>query len=77
MVSGSSAQLFRTLLTNVETSRMRMSPMSGGRNAGPYFSEGSLVGAPIAARVVNLWERGLFGSVPNAFGSRPDDDPAA
>jgi hypothetical protein len=37
-------------------------------NDGPYFSQGSLVGLPTAADVVNYWERGLFGSVPNLFG---------
>lgn len=37
-------------------------------NAGPYFSQGTLVGLPTAADVVTSLERGLFGSVPNLFG---------
>jgi hypothetical protein len=37
-------------------------------NAGPYFSQGSLVGLPTAADVVSSLERGLFGSAPNLFG---------
>jgi hypothetical protein len=36
-------------------------------NAGPYFSQGSLVGLPTAADVVSSLERGLFGSAPNLF----------
>jgi hypothetical protein len=37
-------------------------------NAGPYFSEGSLVGLPTAANVVSSLEHELFGSAPNPFG---------
>jgi PE-PPE domain-containing protein/PE family protein len=37
-------------------------------NAGPYFSQGSLVGLPTAADVVTSLERGLLGSAPNLFG---------
>jgi hypothetical protein len=37
-------------------------------NAGPYFSEGSVVGLPTAGDVVGTLERGLFGSAPNPFG---------
>jgi hypothetical protein len=37
-------------------------------DAGPYFSEGSLVGLPAAANVLGTLERGLFGSAPNPFG---------
>lgn len=37
-------------------------------NAGPYFSQGSLVGLPTAADVVSSLERGLFGSAPHLFG---------
>jgi hypothetical protein len=37
-------------------------------NAGPYFSEGSLVGLPTAANVVSALEHGLIGSAPNPFG---------
>jgi hypothetical protein len=37
-------------------------------NAGPYFSQGSLVGLPAAANVVSALEHGLVGSAPNPFG---------
>ena len=36
-------------------------------NAGPYFSEGSLVGLPTAAEVVTSLQRGLFASGPDPF----------
>ena len=37
-------------------------------NAGPYFSQGSLVGLPTAGDVVGTLERGLFGSAPTPSG---------
>jgi PE-PPE domain/PE family len=37
-------------------------------DAGPYFSEGSLVGLPAAPNVLGTLERGLFGLAPNPFG---------